>query len=167
MEVTVTRSMPKILVLVAALFLAAVASGGGGIGASPIGHTHEAVFAYRDAHPGEAIPVIVQTSADADAAATVAGAGGTVYSDLGFIHGVAAGVPASGLDRLATADDVSWISLDAPVSSTDGGSSSTSQIVNVFNQEIQADVVGKTGDLGQGVGIAVVDTGIYAANDFK
>src|SRR5438045_3647739 len=141
MEVVMSRVIPKFLILAAFLFLAVVASGEAGISASPASHTHDAVFAYRDAHPGEAVPVIVQTAPSADPVRTVDAAGGQVYSELGFIHGVAAAVPSDGLDALASAGDVSWISLDAPVSSTDGGSSSTTQLVNVFNQEIQADSV--------------------------
>src|SRR2546428_6356069 len=100
MEVAMSRATPKFLILAASLFLAMAVSGGRSVGASPIVHTHEAVFAYRDAHPGEAVPVIVRTAPSADPARTVEIAGGQVYSDLGFIHGVAAAVPYDRLDAL-------------------------------------------------------------------
>src|SRR5205823_5615024 len=92
--------------------------------------------------------------------------GGEVYTDLGFIHGVAASVPGDQLEQFASASAGAWVSLDSPVTSTDLGGSTT-QVVNVFNQEIQADLANKGGDFGQGVGIAVVDTGIYATKDFS
>jgi len=159
----------KFLVFAAFTLLAAFGSSGGAISATA--HTgaraHDAVWAYRDAHPGASVPVIVQTSAPTDPHELVRAAGGQVRDDLGLIHGVSANVPAGALNELASAAGVTWISLDSPVTSTDSGGSTTTQIINVFNQEIQADLAGKSGNFGQGIGVAVVDTGIYAAKDFK
>lgn len=162
-----SRIMPKILVLTAFVLLAGLLTSTGVSDARPKSHADASVWAYRDAHPGEPVPVIVQTASATDPGQLVVASGGRPYTDLGFLHAVAATVPGRDLDQLAFADGVTSVSLDAPVSSTDNGTTSTAQIVNVFNQEIQADLANKSGDFGQGVGVAVVDTGIYAAQDFK
>jgi serine protease AprX len=163
---TFWRNQP---ILLALALVAAFGSAGGAISAAarPEARAHNAVWAYRDAHPGEAVPVIVQTSAPSDPDELVRAAGGQVRDDLGLIHGVSASVPAGALNELASADGVTWISLDSPVTSTGGDEATTAKIINVFNQEIQADLAGQSGNFGQGIGVAVVDTGIYAAQDFK
>ena len=129
---------------------------------------HVAVLEYRDAHPGESVPIIIQTDATTDPLELVRDSGGDVTSVLGMIHSVAAEVPAERIDQLVGAEGVRWVSLDAPVVSTDGGGGSgSSSPTNVFRAEVQADNAGNAGILGQGVGVAVVDTGIYASNDFR
>ncbi len=161
----------KFLVFAAFTLLAAFGAGGGAISATAHSgaHAHDAVWAYRHDHPGAAVPVIVQTVPSVDPDGFVRAAGGAVRSDLGLIHAVAADVPANRLDALAYAGAVTWISLDGPVASTDGGSASTTALPpSVYPQEVHADRVWQQyHDYGQGVGVAVVDTGIYESNDFS
>ena len=123
---TFWRNQPIVLALA---LVAAFGSAGGAISvaAHPEARAHDAVWAYRDAHPGEAVPVIVQTSAPNDPDELVRAAGGQVRDDLGLIHGVSASVPAGALNELASADGVTWISLDSPVTSTGGDDSTTTQ----------------------------------------
>ncbi len=118
------------------------------------------------------MPVIVRGDASSDVGALVNAAGGRVRADLGIIDAVAADMPADRVDELARADGVRWLSLDAGVSSTDDHGdgardrSTDAQPRSVYPEEIGADHLWDDGDQGQGVGVAVVDTGIVNSRDF-
>lgn len=163
----------KILVLAVSITLAAFASVGLTARAAP-SHVHDAVWAYSAAHPGQPVPVIVQTAPGAEPDRAVLAAGGTLRSELGIIHAVAADVPADRLASLAADRAVTWVSLDAPVGATDrngdanrrGGSGDSSGPPSVYPQEIRADRAWSNGDQGQGLSVAVVDTGIVNSPDF-
>ncbi len=164
----------KAPILFALLAFAAFALTGSAAPARP-SRAHHAVLQYRDNHPGGAVPVIVQTDPASDPASVVAAVGGVIRSELGIIHGVTADVPSDRIAALAANRDVTWISLDSGISATergdDGGRSAPigdegSSPSSVFPQEVRADRVWRNGDLGQGVGVAVVDTGIAASDDF-
>ncbi len=132
-----------------------------------VSRTDAAVWAYHAAHPGATVPVIAQAARGRDPAALVAAAGGTVRADLGLIHAVSATIPGSRLGALAAAPGVTWVSLDGSVSSTSGpGSATSSTLPSVYPQEIAADKLWGAGDRGQGIGVAVVDTGITKSDDF-
>jgi serine protease AprX len=170
-EVNMPASWRKLLILFG--FAAVVLLPAGGAAAVHAGGVHEAVWAYRSAHPGQPVPVIVQAAPSADSAALVRDAGGEVRGDLGMIHAVAADVPAARLEALAAAPGVTWISLDGPVTSTSkpGGdegddASDAAGPPSVYPQEIQADDAWAAGNRGQGVAVAVVDTGIVKSADF-
>ena len=164
-------SRVKILMLLTLFAVAAMAFAGSSPRTATL-HADAAVWAYRDAHPGAAIPVIVQSDASTDPRALVTATGGVVQSDLGIIHAVAADVPADRLPLLASARNTAWISLDGPVSSTDDHSdgdrdrSAVAAPANVYPQEIGADHLWNDGDQGQGLAVAVVDTGIVNSRDF-
>ncbi|MHB8515066.1 MAG: S8 family serine peptidase [Dehalococcoidia bacterium] len=130
--------------------------------------TAAAVWAYRDAHPGAAVPVIVQAAPGRDPAALVTAAGGQVRANLGLIHAVSATIPGGRLGALAATPGVTWVSLDGAVSSTSGPGPSpvTATLPSVYPQEIRADKLWGAGDSGQGIGVAVVDTGITSSDDF-
>ena len=135
-------------------------------------HTQDAVWAYRDAHRGESVPVIVQAAPGADAAQLVRAAGGDVRSTLGLIGGVAASVPGDQLQKLAASSDVAWMSLDGGITSLGGGKNSLVAAdgavaqTSVYPQEIHADKVWNDGNYGQGVGVVVLDTGVVQSDDF-
>lgn len=160
----------RLPLLAVCVFAAVIASAGvGRPGTAP--RTHDAVWAYVNAHPGERVPVIVQADATRDPFELVRDAGGEVTNVLGLIHSVAADVPADRLAALTREDGVRWVSLDAPVASTadpknDPVAASTGQPVSVYPQAIVADEVWKDGGFGQGVGVAVVDTGVAPSADF-
>jgi serine protease AprX len=124
------------------------------------------VWTYRDAHPQGSLPLIVQSERAADPSALVRAAGGTVRGELGIIHAVAADVPADRLGELTLARGVSWVSLDGGVSATDNAFDYSKFPSSVYPQEIHADRVWSNGNSGQGVGIAVLDTGVFASKDF-
>jgi serine protease AprX len=213
-----SRFCPSLRLLLLAVFVLTVAFASAS--AAPRDTTqrvHAAVWQYRDAHPGADIPVIVQTSGASDPVDVVHAFGGTVGAPLGIIHGVSAMVPADQLEVLSSSADVRWVSLDAPIASTDyggdgghnggpdgkpkndppagpdagpgdkpksdpsagrdagaGGDSKNKTVADtgtapasVYPQAIRADKAWKDGDFGQGVGIAIVDTGIAASSDFN
>lgn len=164
---TFWRNQPIILVLALA---AAFASAGVAAAARPV-RVQDAVWAYRDAHVGEPVPVIIQTTGSTYPAAVARAAGAEVRSQLGLIHAVAADVPADRLEALSADANVHWVSLDAPIVSTDGpGQSGTGDQSgtpsSVYPQEIAADTQWRAGISGQGIGVAIIDTGIVKSDDF-
>ena len=96
--------------------------------------------------------------------------GGRITKDLGIINAFAADVPASELAHLTHNSAVRWISLDAPVVKT--GCVGTAPCVDAgklkdhYNKAVHAPPVWGMKNpqylQGQGIGIAVVDTGIAA-----
>ncbi len=161
----------KILIVLAISAFALIGSGANAWSAPDV-RVDGAASAYAAAHPGGLVPVVVRGDASSDIGALVNDAGGSVRADLGIIDAVAADVPAGRVDELARADGVRWISLDAGVSSTDDHGdgardrSTDAQPRNVYPEAIGADQLWDEGDRGQGVGVAVVDTGIVNSRDF-
>ncbi|TAK57455.1 MAG: hypothetical protein EPO22_12255 [Dehalococcoidia bacterium] len=160
------------ILIVPLVSIFALAGAGANAWHAPAMRADRAVSAYAAAHPDEMVPVIVRGEAASDAAAIVAEAGGSVRAQLGIIDAVAADVPANGIGDLARTDGVRWLSLDAGVSSTDDHGdgardrSTDAQPRNVYPEAIGADELWDEGDRGQGVGVAVVDTGIVNSRDF-
>jgi serine protease AprX len=109
----------------------------------------------------------VQSERATDPTALVRAAGGTVRGELGIIHAVAADVPADRLGELTLARGVSWVSLDGTVSATDNAFDYSKFPASVYPQEIHADNAWSSGNSGQGIGVAVLDTGVYASKDFN
>jgi serine protease AprX len=73
--------------------------------------------------PDAMMEVIVQkTGADRAVEALIPGLGGAITKDLHIINAFAALLPAKAIPQLATAPGVRWISLDAPVTSTNAPS---------------------------------------------
>lgn len=135
----------------------------GGNGYATPDNVHGAVYQWAAQHPGENVPVILSTSGDqASAGETVTAVGGKVEQNLDFISAIQALVPASSLGALASSDGVSYISLNAAVHTTTASASSTQ--VTTYPQSIGADVAWAQGFFGDGVGVAVVDTGFSPVN---
>jgi len=93
--------------------------------------------------------------------------GGKVTQSLHIINAFAAKVPAQRLRELATSDSVRWVSPDAPVirSSTLQGSE-TSAPTNYYLDTLGVRNVWSLGVRGQGIGVAVVDSGVAIDKDF-
>ena len=106
--------------------------------------------ALAGAAAGDDIKVIATTSgAPAAAAGAVRNAGGTVAWEYTLIDGFAATVPAARVGELAARDDVTSVWLDRP----------TTTLMDVSHKAIQADRAWAAGYEGQGVTVAVLDTG--------
>jgi serine protease AprX len=121
-------------------------------------------------HPDANVSVIIQKSVRDDSVErAVAGLGGKVTKDLHIINAIAAELPARSVSLLAADDSVRWVSFDAPVTRASGGCDTcvdTSHLQSAYEKAVGADRVwNSTPNLqGQGVTVAVVDSGVNAAH---
>jgi len=110
--------------------------------------------------------VQVQPAARAAAQTLVARLGGTVGRQLDIVNGFAASVPASSVGRLGSAAGVRAVTTDERVHvQAVAGSGSGDDVLSAYPAAIWADEVWQTGDRGQGVTVALVDTGEADCND--
>lgn len=139
--------------------------------------------------PEQMVSVIVQKVGDSDSVeGVVESMGGTVTRDLSIINAFSANLPAEALPVLAKADGVRWVSLDAPVITTekggkgkptpeptpdptpppdDGGGVSFGEVYEqVFLDTMNVRSVWDMGLNGEGIGVVVIDSGIDKAEDF-
>ncbi|HBY99529.1 MAG TPA: peptidase S8 [Chloroflexi bacterium] len=117
-------------------------------------------------HPEATVGVIVQKVAkDESIEDLVTVLGGVVTKDLHIINALSAELPAKAVPLLAQASGVRWVSLDAPVLQAESSITvDTSQLQNAYIRTIRADQVWNTAPYaqGQGITVAVVDSGINA-----
>jgi serine protease AprX len=99
-------------------------------------------------------------------AAAAAAAHGRVEKRLGFIGGVAARVRAGELRHLASQPGVTYVAPDAPVQLTATGSVSAASLATIYPGRDSASNPWSAGATGQGVGIAVIDSGVTPSPDF-
>ena len=121
------------------------------------------------AQPGQAVQVIVQQTAVASGLqAEVVRLGGTVTQDLSMIHSFAATLPAGAVVQLASRPEVRWVSLDALMaSSACTNCVDTSHLASAYDYAIRANAVwnNTSGLQGNGVGVAVIDSGVNPNTD--
>src|SRR5713101_9263491 len=116
METTGLKRWQFVLLLASALIALALAPAGV---RSSTANVHGAVYSWANAHPGQPVPLIIQTTTDPDAiGGKIERAGGAVNRQFNIIQSVQAEVPASFVSTLAAEPGVAWVSLDAPVHST-------------------------------------------------
>jgi serine protease AprX len=130
--------------------------------------------------PDQVVSVIVQLYGDPDPAeGLVASLGGAVTRDLSIINAFSAELPAKAVPELAQSGGVRWVSLDAPVemtvkppkdplpddSTSDGGIGGT--YAQVFLDTMNVRAVWDMGLHGEGIGVAVIDSGITQMDDFS
>jgi serine protease AprX len=136
------------LFVVAAMLLM---TGAGAAGAAPVATT--------------TARVIVQGASLELAAAAVTANGGQVTSSIDIINSVVAEVPQANLSRLAQAPGIVRVTLDRAVEVSNdlrGSNKDKDQKEAMFQyaQVVGANEVWKTGNLGQGVTVAFLDSGI-------
>ena len=129
------------------------------------------LLVWADGHPTSRVQVLVQQQDTANLHDVVALWGGVITKDLPIIHAVAAEVPAGAIRALAKTAGVRWVSLDAAMVSTGTTCTaciSTTNLKNTYNRTIGADKVWNEALhlQGQGIGVAIVDSGVYASSDF-
>jgi serine protease AprX len=112
--------------------------------------------------PDANLRVIVEGSG----ASTAAGRHGHVGRQLGLVGGVAATVRGAELHRLAAESGVSFIAPDAPVQLTATGTVSAAALATIYPGRDSAANPWSAGATGQGVGIAVIDSGVTPSPDF-
>jgi len=165
------------LVFVLAAGLLAPASSSGASGTVAL-RLHPLLAQLATESPEQTVAVIVQKAEASDRAEKLAAQlGGTVTKDLHIINAFVAEMTASAARELAATASVNWVSLDVPVVKTgwDGGPCKdkpcydTTYLVNTYVRAIGADRLWNQANYlqGQGVTVAVVDSGIGDHNDFK
>ncbi len=143
-----------VLFLTAASMAPAVAAPGSGPATAP------AAVAAAGARP-----VIVQATSEAAARAAVAAHHGTVTQDLWIVNGVAADVPAGEVAGLAAEPGVTHVSDNAAVHVQAAEPSPLHAATAVYPEVVGADRLWTEGVDGDGVTVAVVDTGITPVAD--
>jgi serine protease AprX len=137
---------------------------------------HPALAQVAVKAPEQRVSVIVQKSAVSDEAERlVSQLGGHVTKDLHIINAFAAEIPAKAVPALARASGVRWVSPDAPVLSSgrgkrgntgnDGGTSEPPP-ENYFLDSLSVRQVWEMGFRGEGIGVAILDSGIDTEPDF-
>jgi serine protease AprX len=101
-----------------------------------------------------------------DGAAAAAAAHGRIGKRLGLVKGVAATVRAGELRRLASQPGVSFVAPVAPVQLSSTGSVSAASLATIYPGRDSASNPWSAGATGQGVGIAVIDSGVAPSPDF-
>jgi serine protease AprX len=109
--------------------------------------------------------VIVQApGAETSAAAAVERLGGTVTGALPIVSGFAATLPGDAVAELRAVPGVRAVTADTQMHPTKGKPPSTSKTPNsVYRTEIGADALSTQGFTGDGVRVALVDTGVDTA----
>jgi serine protease AprX len=117
---------------------------------------------------GESLQEVLVTARGGVAAAAdaVRGLGGEVESPLPIIDGVEARVPASLLPELAATEGVTAVTADRQATFEELSYDESTTASN-FTKSTQATTAWAAGNLGAGVGIAVLDTGISEMKDFE
>ena len=113
---------------------------------------------------GVAQRVVVSGTSAGPVRAAVARVGGTVTADLPLVDGVAARVPAAALPALAASAGVTAVTADR-VGRVSADSWDASTSASSFTRTTQATAAWARGDLGRGVGVAVLDTGVSPSPD--
>jgi serine protease AprX len=126
-----------------------------------------ALLAAQD--PDQIVHVIVQKMADTtDAEVRASALGGKVTQNLYIINAFAAEISAKAALQLSRVSSVRWVSLDAAMqSSACSKCIDTSKLTNAYISAIRADQVwnNKPYIQGQGIGIAVIDSGVNPNGD--
>ena len=147
-------------------------------------HAHPLLLQMASEAPEQQVAVIVQKSDKSDQAeALVRRLGGEVTKDLHIINAFAAEMDAGAALELARDPGVRWVSLDAGLVSTgkpaprekpDGVSTpitmngaSVQLPANFYLDTMNVRQVWNLGYRGEGVGVAVIDTGITPDADFS
>ena len=119
--------------------------------------------------PSQMVRVIVQKMAGAtDTEERVYALGGQVTQDLHIINAFAAEMSAKDAVQLSKASGVRWVSLDSAMNSSACSQCvDTSKLANAYIGAIHADQVWNTKPYiqGQGIGVAVIDSGINPNGD--
>jgi serine protease AprX len=157
-----------IILALLALVIAAVPSGRG---ADAAPRAQPDLLAFAAQHPEQPVSVIVQKQVhDTSVEQLAARLGGVVTSDLHIINAFAARLRAGAALELARAAGVRWVSLDAPVVRATACTPcvGSTKLKNTYIRAIGADRIWNEAPhyQGQGIGVAVVDSGVTHQADF-
>ena len=142
------------LVVVASL-LTGIVTGSAGAVSVPAAHVDPGLSQLTGA-----VKVIVQATdaAAADVEQHLVQLGGQVTKQLPIVNGFAATMPGGAVAKLAHLPGIRAITQDLPVHVQ--GSADTSTLPSVYRKVVRADDLGNSGASGQGVTVALIDTGV-------
>ena len=168
-----TSRRPQIRAAAAACAVAMLASLGGPAlaGTTERGSAWKSVGGVVDpglTTVGNALQEVIVTARDGAGAAAdaVRRLGGTVEADLPIVGGVEARVPASAVLDLGDTAGITAVTKDRSASFVDYSYDETA-VASGFVKSTQASTAWAAGNLGAGVGVAVLDTGISPMKDFE
>lgn len=138
-----------------------VTAGAGGAAATPatVSPEIERLAATAPRRPVDVIVQLHRGTSLAGGRALMADAGATQLRDVRLINAVAGTMPAEAAWRLSRLGGIRAISLDAPIRTT-AAVPSSSELRSAYNESIGAVNAWTRGFTGDGVGVAVIDTGI-------
>ena len=167
MVATVLAAALSIISFFALQSAANVTADGSGAATTSTSDAPSPIAELAASNPNKRVEVIVQLRAgvdQADGAALVRAAGGTVEHQLPIINGFGTTLTAAEAHRLSLTEPVHAVSLNAAVETE---AIDQSRLATAYNQSIRSNKVWNgTGNLsgamytGEGVGVAVLDTGI-------
>jgi serine protease AprX len=125
-------------------------------------------WAARPGTAGTQRKVIVQARVghESAVAAAIRATGGSVDSYLDIVNGFAAHVPANALAALRARADVRAVTENSEIKFA-SNVYDESTVASSYVKTAGATAAWSTGNLGEGVGIAVIDTGVSPQNDFS
>lgn len=112
------------------------------------------------------VPVVILRSRDGAAVQAVKAKGGATVRTLKLGRGLVAKVPASSLDALAREPGVTRIAYDAPVRSTAQPDRDDRALATVYPLAVEAADLWSAGNRGQGIGVAILDSGVDQHVDY-
>ncbi len=151
----------------------------GAAAASPLGmsRAHPDLLEYAAAHPDSVVRVIAAKShPNSRLAEIVRSLGGEAVHNLSMIDAVAAILPAKSVVELANSPGVRWVAMDGPMESANGkggnggGSTPTPTPTNPSNyylNTLRVHQVWNMGLRGEGISIAIIDSGVTRHKDFQ
>ena len=119
----------------------------------------------RDAAARSSVIVQAHRGRAAEARRAIVAAGGTVTAPLPLVDGFEVSIPGSALDALAANSSVRTVTANA-VGTFEEYSYDETTTASSFARTSGATQAWAKGNLGEGVGVAVIDTGISSMNDF-
>ncbi|MFN8496051.1 MAG: S8 family peptidase [Caldilineaceae bacterium] len=132
-------------------------------------HIQPALWTVINTQPAAMVTVIVQHTGQRTALdAALNQLGGHVVRDFSLIRALVAQLPAHAVAALGRSPDVRWVSLDSTLQTSYCSLCiDTSRLANAYISTIQADKVWNRAPYlqGQGIGIAVVDSGMTPLSD--
>ena len=132
-------------------------------------HIHPLLLGLAKSEPTKRVRVIIQALGDVEQIkAQVIDSGGKVTTDMQIINAFAAELEAQTIPQLSQIAGVRWVSWDAPVNSTlCKACIDTSKLASAYISTVRADAVWNTSPYrqGQGIGVAVVDSGVNPQDD--
>ena len=142
---------------------------------------HPLLLEMASSQPANIVGVVVMKADKSNSAeALVRSLGGKITQELGFINAFAAELPASNVAALSQPQYVKWVSYDAPVESTSlyqtktitctvSECVDTTRLGKSYTLAVEADQVWNSEPYlrGDGVTVAVVDSGIASHVDFS